>query len=214
MQTQTHTLPRLTEEFGSYEVETLPPIPAHWEDISWHNDACPSFLVTPSLCVFLDYADPAHSDFPEWRASGELKRFSIAPMEDEQHINSDRAQELGLPENFHSDDWNEVLAALIGETFAANLREILSDAQWQAMQRINSAFNELDTCCASHNFCDANMPMSDAFETVMGREVLQAPDGSEEHESDCRLWNAAWQYATERHLRGAAAPAGCDRGGN
>lgn len=40
--------------------------------------------------------------------------------------------------------------------------------------------------CASHDFCDANMPMSEAFSDIMGREVVT------NHQDDMDLWNAAW----------------------
>lgn len=44
--------------FPDYPISDLPPIPSHWLDGSWHNDACPSFMVA-GLQVFVDYADPA-----------------------------------------------------------------------------------------------------------------------------------------------------------
>lgn len=44
-------------------------------------------------------------------------------------------------------------------------------------------------CCASHDFCDANMPMAEAFEATIGR----APNPS--NEDDAAIWNAAWDKA-------------------
>lgn len=98
------TKPQWQREFPSYPVETMPPIPAGWSDLSWHNDAMPSFLITDSLGVWVDYLDPAHSDFPEWRKGGEMKRFTLVPMQDGQHIDT-----IDLP-YLESDDWDEVLA--------------------------------------------------------------------------------------------------------
>lgn len=46
-----------------------------------------------------------------------------------------------------------------------------------------------DRCCASHDYCDANMPMAEAFEDVLGYE----PDGGDE--GDCALWNDAWDLS-------------------
>jgi hypothetical protein len=43
--------------FPDFDVATLPPIPSHWRDVSYKNDACPSWLVN-ELQVFIDYADP------------------------------------------------------------------------------------------------------------------------------------------------------------
>lgn len=87
-------------EFPDYPPETMPEIPASWSDISWHNDAMPSFMITDSLAVWVDYLDPAMSDFGEDRGS----RFTLVPMEDGQHIDV-----IELP-YLETDDWNEVLA--------------------------------------------------------------------------------------------------------
>ena len=48
----------ISTAFPDYPTADLPPIPSHWLDSSWHNDACPSFTVA-GLHVFVDYADPA-----------------------------------------------------------------------------------------------------------------------------------------------------------
>jgi|688.fasta_scaffold966293_2 hypothetical protein len=50
--------------FPDYAGLTLPPIPASWVDVSYHNDCCPSWQ-TPvdadgrSFVVFIDYPDLA-----------------------------------------------------------------------------------------------------------------------------------------------------------
>lgn len=46
-----------------------------------------------------------------------------------------------------------------------------------------------DDTCATHDFCDANMPMATAFEEVMDRELDCAS------EDDTTLWNMAWGLA-------------------
>jgi hypothetical protein len=38
-------------------VYELPEIPLDWEDISWHNDACPSWQCGDKA-VFIDYLNP------------------------------------------------------------------------------------------------------------------------------------------------------------
>jgi hypothetical protein len=203
-------------EFPSFDLATMPDVPAHWEETSWHNDACPSFIITDSLGVFVDFADPAMSDFPNWRRDGKMKRFSLCPMRDRQHISSDDADAEGLPENIQTDDWNELLSAAIAETFADNLRGILTAAQWAEMRRINVDHTD-DGICASHDYCDSNMPMGAAFESVMGWEPCTLPDPENEgqrvfcsdvetpeseaaQERDCALWNRAWDIAKARHL--------------
>lgn len=53
-------------------------------------------------------------------------------------------------------------------------------------------------CCASHDFCDANMPMADAFEAVMGRPFVPA-DGPVA-DADLTLVNEAWNIARTSRL--------------
>lgn len=83
-------------EFPDFDPSTMPAIPAHWQDISWHNDTCPSFQIGASLAVMVDYADAAQREHPE------SPRFSIHPMEDGTYL-SDSFSLLD------SDDWSEVL---------------------------------------------------------------------------------------------------------
>jgi hypothetical protein len=172
----THSFTATAREFPSFPLDSMPDVPAHWEDSSWHNDACPSFIIHDSLAVFVDYPDAKDSDFPEWRASGEMKRFSLAPMVDRMHITTDECEAKGLAANFQTDDWNELLAGAICETFAGNLREILSAEEWAEMRDLNAEHQD-DGICASHDYCDANMPMSDAFESVIGRPVFEDHEG-------------------------------------
>jgi hypothetical protein len=39
----------LRREFPDFPLESLPEIPADWDDQSWHNDACPSFEANPMI---------------------------------------------------------------------------------------------------------------------------------------------------------------------
>ncbi len=43
--------------------------------------------------------------------------------------------------------------------------------------------------CASHDFCDANMPMAEAFESLFGREPDLISD------TDFNIWAEAWDLA-------------------
>lgn len=84
-------------EFPDFRPEDMPAIPAGWSDQSWHNDACPFFLATPSLGVFVNFADPMEREFSD------CPRFLVVPMEDGLHpMDSDTL--------LQTDDWSEVLA--------------------------------------------------------------------------------------------------------
>jgi hypothetical protein len=86
----------LAAEFPDYDLATLPEIPADWEESSWHNDACPSFMARGDLLhIFVDYADPEFSEFPE-RAF----RFGVYHIDS----NADRHELL------ETNDWPAVVA--------------------------------------------------------------------------------------------------------
>lgn len=78
--------------FPDYPTADLPPIPSHWRDSSWHNDACPSFMVA-GLQVFIDYAAQDKREH-----KGEA-RFLVICMDSDATV-------------LASDDWQEVIDAV------------------------------------------------------------------------------------------------------
>jgi hypothetical protein len=82
---------------------------------------------------------------------------------------------------------------MLALAFATKLRAEIGDENLAEVVRRN-ALPEYACACASHDFCDANMPMAAAFEEITGRE----PDVSSEE--DCALWNAAWDAAKARRF--------------
>lgn len=84
-------------------------------------------------------------------------------------------------------------AVSIAAEFVERLKAQLSDADYQEMQRRNATPAYAGNICASHDFCDANMPMAEAFAAIMGRDFL--PEEGEPSETDCALWGAAWTIA-------------------
>jgi len=95
--------------------------------------------------------------------------------------------------------WNDNLPVhhiLIGEKFTEMIIEDLSDLILGEIRRKNLAY-QLEgngECCATHDFCDANVVMSDAFESVMGYEV------DPQDEQQAKLWGEAWDYAKIKYL--------------
>lgn len=85
--------PMLAAEFPDYELATLPDIPAGWDESSWHNDVCPSFLARDErLLIFVDYDDAEAREWPE------SFRFSVS------HID----KEADIHPLLESNDWQEV----------------------------------------------------------------------------------------------------------
>jgi hypothetical protein len=57
---------------------------------------------------------------------------------------------------------DELNAEAIAVKFVANLRELLNADEFEEMRATNVHHTD-DGICASHDYCDANMPMSAAF---------------------------------------------------
>lgn len=89
-----------------------------------------------------------------------------------------------------------ILTPELGDAFAKVLQGWLTTVEWKEMRARNVA-NIGGLCCASHDFCDANMAMDEAFTKLMGRDLIR-DDGMSA--PDLELVNAAWTYAKAKHL--------------
>lgn len=75
--------------------------------------------------------------------------------------------------------------------FAILLRGYFSARQWEEMRRENArhADERRTGVCASHDYCDANEVMAEAFATIVGRDLdVQSAD-------DLHTINEAWDRA-------------------
>jgi hypothetical protein len=79
-------------QFPDFELELT--IPNEWEDVSWKNDACPSWT-TPGTSespygyrVFIDYKNPEEREHPV------LKRFSIFRLNALEETDVDSGEDL------------------------------------------------------------------------------------------------------------------------
>jgi hypothetical protein len=78
---------------------------------------------------------------------------------------------------------------MLARRFTHELRQTLTAEQMAAVLKRNADPAQHPGVCATHDFCDANVCMGDAFELTEGRE----PDASSE--DDTSLMNAAWNAA-------------------
>jgi hypothetical protein len=78
--------------------------------------------------------------------------------------------------------------ALIAMRFVQVLRNWLKPKEWLEMCERN-AVQDNPGICHSHDFCDANMAMCEAFESVVGK----TPDA--DNEIEAKLWSDAWKLA-------------------
>lgn len=84
------------EEFPEYPESDMPADTAAWEDVSWINDTCPSFICGRNMAVFIDWPNATQRDFPD------AARFTLIPTEDGQFFGGDAL--------LHTDSWPDVLA--------------------------------------------------------------------------------------------------------
>lgn len=77
----------------------------------------------------------------------------------------------------------------LAKMFASVLKEWLSPEQFNLVINLNKTEVYSDDICASHEFCDANMAMFEAFSRLFKREIVVHSD------DDTNLWNSAWATA-------------------
>lgn len=200
MTTRTNeTFEVLAREFPDFDQATLPLIPEGFEDISHGIEGCPSFHNTAlGLVLWVDFSNEAD------RENEGLKRFSIYPCDETGAHTTDLAA-------VDTDDWAEAQAFILAHQFAAELREQLTEEEFAQMRIDNVGVAE--GICASHDFCDANMPMDDAFEKVMGHRLPlgeETPEPYEAFATGAAIWNAAWKIATPTLLTATAEEVLCD----
>ena len=94
----------------------------------------------------------------------------------------------------------------LAAAFSAIVREDLADHLGEIRRRNREDYAD-DTCCATHDFCDANMLMLDAITAQLGHEPRYL-DGTDEkgdfdagQTAEIELWNAAWALAKESEFR-------------
>lgn len=81
----------------------------------------------------------------------------------------------------------------VATAFSALVRVHLADALETIRER-NRQPKYLG-CCATHDFCDANEVMAEAFTKTTGRAI----DLNSQRDTD--LWNAAWDQAKAAEFR-------------
>ena len=188
-----------TTEFPGFPAADIPAFVQGpgWADRSWRNEAAPFFVHEISgLAVWVNRVDPLA------RPIEMQDRFSVARMQRDPAIGWVWGADIELL--YAGDSEREALAVLIGEHFPELVRGYVGEARFAEMQRRNIA-HPGDGVCSSHDFCDANVFMAEAFESIASREPVTSYETGEtereaQSEEDCALWNLAWSYAKPRHL--------------
>ncbi len=87
-------------------------------------------------------------------------------------------------------------AELISKAFSRLVRKELR-ADLKEIRRLNKEEYE-EGVCATHDFCDANELMHDAFVSVMG-EFHWEPEAA--LQADSQLWSEAWNLSKANEFR-------------
>ena len=126
------------------------------------NDVCPSVMTEPTnnipsfyVQLFVDYKDPADREDPD------SDRYTIYVMTDDGDHYTD---------HYTTDVYGCALPAMLGYRFAVNIREWLTDGEWTAMRAKarQLAADGVTNVCPSHDYCDANVALLDAFTSIYG----------------------------------------------
>lgn len=86
----------------------------------------------------------------------------------------------------------DVTYKLIGRKFSELLISEIGTRNIKEAIKRNVAYRKDEVkVCASHDFCDANMVMLDAFRHFLGGEAFPDTD------AECGIWGDAWDYACD-----------------
>ena len=127
--------------------------------------------VKPSLPMAKKFVDDA--------LSGKIKKSSLVPVDED-----------------FLDEFNVLRLA---HEFASELKKSIGEKKMAALKAANQKLKNPEMCC-SHDYCDANMVMADAFKGVFGREPLLAPADESNaaqaaFEADLKMIYVAWKCA-------------------
>lgn len=93
---------------------------------------------------------------------------------------------------------NNDLVNKLAIAFSNILKSWLTEEEMKEVIRINS-LPGMEKLCQSHEYCDANMAMNEAFMQVMGRSFVfyddEKPETLKQNEEDTDFFNAAWDLA-------------------
>lgn len=99
-------------------------------------------------------------------------------------------------------DHAKLEAAKLPHTIAAHFSRVLRE--WLTSLEMSKVITRnrrerIKGVCHTHDFCDANMAMDEAFKRVLGRGMYLIDEGAtdEQKEADTDLWNAAWNIAKQ-----------------
>ena len=92
------------------------------------------------------------------------------------------------------------LTTRLANEFSKVMRDWLSDEEMAKVLERN-AKEDNPGVCHSHDFCDANMAMLEAFGNLSLHAPCDLTDDTPEHEAACRQWSGAWAIAQKNQFK-------------
>lgn len=201
MNTSNNT-PQWLAEFGpDYAVPDSLALCVQFSDVSWGNDASPSFmskdLVKRGEKVFRSFIWVEHPDEAKREIPGKRFRVSLAEMDAKETeqlsgesfdvMETDDVTEA-ISEALSAVQNNPLNPEILAKAFSAVLFGWLTPEQRATVLERNKAEGN-PSICHSHDFCDANMAMVEAFQNLGVGEIDSQDD------EQTALWDAAWALA-------------------
>jgi hypothetical protein len=84
-------------------------------------------------------------------------------------------------------------AIALAQAFGEEVQAAFTPTEFRRMVDMNKSSHADRGICATHDFCDANMLMLEAFKKTFGREPAILTDSDDT--VDARLWGDAWAIA-------------------
>lgn len=170
-------------------------------DESWHNDVCPHFEAIiigrtndePNTVVQLwcDFEDAERREMNGTRFSviitnNPMTEDAVTVCETDD-VYEAISVTMAVIQKYK--DGNNIDLKAIAKRFVSNLEADLTPDQMRTISQRN-AHAGMAKSCASHDFCDANIVMHEAF-TACQPEYYINPDDQQQAEQ----WSAAWDLA-------------------
>ncbi len=160
-----------------------------WEDHVWHNDAASRWLKPGTvLGLWIDDKVPDQRE-----CGGACLRYAVTvTVSDEAKLHEESYDIANFERTADLIAFLQRDVAVLGATFKSVIGRWLTQEQRLAVDAANDT--RTDSSCATHNYCDSNMAMFEAFVAVFGREPVLNSD------ADLGLFNEAWGWAIDANF--------------
>lgn len=164
-------------------------IPAHFKGSDEDWDGIPGFIYGEEGSLYIEFREV--KDHTLFHLHLETEEWDSADLTELERRLYKYACDDGEGKTF--DPATAPSAQQLADRFAVVLRSWLTAEEW-AKVRVRNASETDPHVCHSHDFCDANMAMDEAWGSFMNAHI-DADD-----EAQAKLWSDAWDIAKKQYL--------------